>query len=383
MEITIKTLMGLEEVLAKEVSKLGGTEVSTGIRIVTCQGDMDFVYRANLELRTALRVLLPIDKFMAHNENGLYAAIQQIDWSKLVDKDGSIWIDVACQSDRFSNTQYLARLVKDSIVDQFRDRTGVRPNVSKYDSDLRLNLHIGKKGHAVISADSSGEGLHRRGYRGRTGAAPLNEVLAAGLLLLADYDGSTPFIDPMCGSGTIVCEAAMIAANVAPGMHRQFGFQRWSDFNAAKFGEFRQAAYDKQKTPLHPIVGADQDGLCIQLAKIAAERIGLVDYIDWQEQKFQDLIPPAPAMDASPGGHLLTNPPYDLRLKVSDIEELYREIGDTLKRHYDNYAAFLFSANRDALKRVGLRTSQKLILMNGQLEARMQRYDMYKGKGEG
>lgn len=379
MEITIKTLMGLEEVLAKEVKMLGATDIETGIRMVTCQADMDFVYRANLELRTALRILLPIDKFMAHNENTLYASIQEIDWGKLVDKDGSIWIDVVCQSDRFRNTQYLARLAKDAIVDQFRDRTGVRPNVSKDNTDLRLNLHISKKGHAVISADSSGEGLHRRGYRGRTGAAPLNEVLAAGLLLLAGYDGTTPFVDPMCGSGTIVCEAAMIAANVAPGMNRQFGFQRWPNFDAAKFGEIRQAAHDNRRTPAHPIVGADQDGLSLQLAKIAADRIGLVASIDWQEKKFQDLMPPAPVVDASPGGFLLTNPPYDLRLKSQDIDELYREIGNTLKQRYEDYAAFLFSANRDALKRVGLRTSQKLILMNGQLEARMQRYDMYVG----
>lgn len=376
MEITIKTLMGLEEILAQELQELGAKQVKTGIRMVSCEGDMELVYRANLELRTALRVLLPIDKFMAHNEKSLYGMLRETDWSNFVAKDGSIWIDVVNQSDRFRNSQFLAQLTKDAIVDQFRDKTGSRPNVSKDNPELRLNLHIGKKGHAVISADSSGEGLHRRGYRGKTGAAPLNEVLAAGLLKLADYKGDTPFIDPMCGSGTIVCEAAMIAANHAPGLNRKFGFQQWPDFDAALFSTIRQAALDRKTAAQHPIWAADVDGLSLQLAKIATDRIGLSKAITWQQSEFQDLTPPAAAA-SSPGGILLTNPPYDLRLKTGDIAGLYKEIGDTLKKKYSNYSAYLFSANRDALKSVGLRTSRKIILMNGQLEARLQKYDMY------
>lgn len=379
MEITIKTMMGLEELLAKELQALGARNIEPGIRMVSCEGDLTLVYRANLELRTALRVLLPIDKFMAHNEKSLYESVKMTDWSNFVSKDGTIWIEVTCLSDRFRNTQYLSRLVKDAIVDQFRDKTGIRPSVEKNNPELRLNLHIGKKGHAVISADSSGDGLHRRGYRGRTGAAPMNEVLAAGLLKLAGYDGSLPFIDPMCGSGTIICEAAMIAANQAPGMFRQFGFQQWPDYDAELFGTLRQAAHDRQKTPEQPIVGSDQDGLTLQMAQIAADRFSLNKYITWQENKMQESTPPPPLKDVTPGAIMVTNPPYDLRLKSDDIEGFYKEIGDTLKQRYDNYAAFLFSANRDALKRVGLRTSQKLILMNGPLEARMQRYDMYKG----
>ncbi|PHI18375.1 RNA methyltransferase [Lewinellaceae bacterium SD302] len=380
MEITIKTMMGLEDILASELKVLGAKDIETGIRMVSCQGDMKLVYRANLELRTALRVLLPIDKFMAHNEKGLYTMLRETDWSKFVGKDGSIWIDVVNQSDRFRNSQFLAQLTKDAIVDQFRDKTGDRPNVSKDNPELRLNLHIGKKGHAVISADSSGEGLHRRGYRGRTGAAPLNEVLAAGLLMLAEYDGSVPFVDPMCGSGTIACEAAMIAANHAPGLHRKFGFQQWPDFDAELFSDVRQAALDRKIRPAHPIVAADRDGLSLQLAKIAADRIGLNAAISWVESDFQTLEPPKANSEDTPGGVLVTNPPYDLRLKTGDIDGLYKEIGDTLKKRYDNYAAFLFSANRDALKNVGLRTSRKIILMNGQLEARLQKYEMYLGK---
>lgn len=378
MEITVKTMMGLEDILAEEIRQLGGTNIQKGLRMVSFEGDMKMVYRANLELRTALRVLLPVDKFMAYDESSLYRMLRKTDWSNFVAKDGTIWIDVVNQSDRFRNSQFLARLTKDAIVDQFREATGERPGVEKNNPELRLNLHIGKKGHTVISADSSGEGLHRRGYRGKTGAAPLNEVLAAGLLLLAGYDGNAPFIDPMCGSGTIICEAAMIAAHAAPGLQRSFGFQQWPDFDAELFSDVRQAALDKKRKPPHPIVGADQDALSLQLANIATDRLGLSAYVSWKESKVQQLDPPK-AIDAQPGGYMITNPPYDLRLKTGNIDQLYREIGDTLKQRYENYAAFLFSANRDALKSVGLRTSRKIILMNGQLEARLQRYDMYRG----
>lgn len=379
MEITVKTMMGLEEVLATEIENLGGTNITKGLRMVSFEGDMKLVYRANLELRTGLRVLLPIDKFMAHDERSLYRMLRKTDWSNFVAKDGTIWIDVVNQSERFRNSQFLARLTKDAIVDQFREATGERPSVDKEKPELRLNLHIGKKGHTVISADSSGDGLHRRGYRGKTGAAPLNEVLAAGLLLLAGYDGSAPFVDPMCGSGTIICEATMIAAQFAPGLHRTFGFQQWPDFDAELFSDVRQAALDRKRRPPYPIVGADQDGLSLQLAKIASDRLGLTANISWVESKLQDLQPPTPN-DENPGGYLVTNPPYDLRLKTGNIDQLYQEIGDNLKQRYSGYSAFLFSANRDALKKVGLRTSRKIILMNGQLEARLQQYNMYQGK---
>lgn len=381
MEITVKTLAGLEDTLSEELKILGANEVATGIRMVTCRGDQRLLYRANLELRTGLRVLRPIDKFMAYDERSLYRMLRKTDWSQWVDADGSLWIDVVNQSRRFRNSQFLARLTKDAIVDQFREKTGQRPDVVKEKPDLRLNLHIGKKGHTVINADASGEGLHRRGYRGKTGAAPLNEVLAAGLLKLAGYQGQAPFVDPMCGSGTIALEAAMIATDTAPGLQRQFGFQRWLDFDADLFSEIRQAALDRRRTAPHPIVGADRDELSLRLGEVAATRLNLNNTINWQPTEFHQLTPPDALAD-TPGGFLVTNPPYELRIRTGNVEALYTQIGDTLKAKYAGYAAFLFSANRDALKKVGLRTSKKIPLMNGPLEARLCRYDMFTGRIE-
>lgn len=292
--------------------------------------------------------------------------------------DGTLWVDTVNQSRRFRNSQFLSRLTKDAIVDQFREQTGERPGVEKESPNLRINLHIGKMGHTTLSIDSSGEGLHRRGYRRKTGQAPLNEVLAAGLLALAGYQGEQPFIDPMCGSGTIIIEATMLAAKIPPGIYRDFGFQQWPDFDPALWGEIRQTAYDQRRTPPHPIIGADQDLLTLQMAKVALERMKIDGFVSLKEGEIQQLSPPTALADVQPGGILLTNPPYELRIKTGDIEKLYQEIGDAFKQFYAGYSAWLFSANRDALKRVGLRTSRKIPLMNGPLEARLQRYDMYK-----
>ncbi len=378
MELIIKTMAGFEEVCAQELRQLGATEIEIGRRMLHCQGSSDLLYAANIHLRSALRVLLPVAKFMSYDESSFYRMLKKTDWSQYLQQDGTLWIDTVVQSERFNNSQFVARLAKDAIVDQFRENTGVRPSVEKEQPDLRINIHISKLGHTTVSLDSSGEGLHRRGYRQHTAAeAPLNEVLAAGLLLLAGYDGSLPFIDPMCGSGTILCEAAMIAAQRAPGAYRDFGFMAWPNYQAESFLALQKAARDQERRPAQPIVGSDLAFKAVADSREALKSIDMLGYVQLSTNPIAASVPPSPLEDRQPGGILLTNPPYELRMRTGDIEALYQSIGDTFKQKYKGYKAWLFSANRDALKHVGLRTSRKIPLMNGPLEARLQAYDMW------
>ncbi|MBC6993686.1 class I SAM-dependent RNA methyltransferase [Neolewinella lacunae] len=374
----ITTFAGLEEVLAAEITALGATEITVGRRVVRCQGDKTFRYRANLELRTAIRVLREVGQFRANNEQTMYDRLRGIDWAPWLKVDGNLWIDVVTQSERFRNGVYLAQLAKDAIVDQFRAKTGERPSVSKDNADLTIHLHVGRANEVTVSVDASGEGLHRRGYRNRTGGAPLNEVLAAGLLALAGFDGEVPFCDPMCGSGTLVAEAATIAAHQAPGLHREFGFQRWPDFDADLWSSIRQAALNRIRRPPYPILGADIDELTTNLAKITVDRTGLLPYVEFRASDFTKLLAP-PAIRPAAGGLLVTNPPYEMRLQTGDILGLYQSIGDALKQHWAGYTAWLISGNPDAIKSVGLRTSQRIPLMNGPIEVRFCRYDLYEG----
>lgn len=336
------------------------------------------MYRANLELRTGIRVLTEIANFRAHDEQAMYDQLKAIDWSPYLKKDGNLWIDANTQSERHRNAVYLSQLFKDAIVDQFRDRTGERPSVSKEDADLTLNLHVTRRNEVSVSLNSSGESLHRRGYRKRTGGAPINEVLAAGLLLFAGYDGEVPFVDPMCGSGTIVAEAAMISARQAPGINRSFGFERWPDFDAGLWAGIRQDARDRQRTPPHPIIGSDKDELTARLAKLSLDRTGLLPHVTIYEQDFIDLASPSPVAEEN-GGLLVTNPPYELRLQTGDIQGLYSMIGNTLKQHWKGYNAWIISGSSDGIKSVGLRTSKRIPLMNGPIEVRYVKYELYDG----
>ena len=310
-KFAIPTLAGLEDLCAAQVSAAGGQDVRTGRRVVYCTGDQRFRYQANLELRVGLRVLEELTVFRADTEQRMYDRLKAIDWSPWLEKDGLLWIEVVTQSNRFRNGVYLAQLTKDSIVDQFRERTGERPSVDKDNADLYVSLHVSRDNQVTVALNSSGESLHRRGYRRRTGGAPLNEALAAaGLLGLAGYDGETPFVDPMCGSGTIVAEAAMIAARQPPGLHRNFGFERWPDFDRELWSEIRQAALDQRRTPPHPILGSDVDELTVSMAKITLDRTGLLPHVTFYNQDFRDLAAPKP-ISAEAGGTLVTNPPYE------------------------------------------------------------------------
>ncbi|MFT5999340.1 MAG: putative N6-adenine-specific DNA methylase [Neolewinella sp.] len=343
-----------------------------------CNGDKDFLYRANLNLRSGIRVLVNLAEFTANNEQEMYDQLKAIDWSPFLEKDGNLWIDANTASEYHRNAVYLSQLFKDAIVDQFRDKTGERPSVSKEEADLRLNLHVTRNNEVSVSLNSSGDGLHRRGYRRKTGGAPINEVLAAGLLLLAGYDGEVPFVDPMCGSGTIVVEAAMIAAHQAPGLHRKFGFERWPDFDIELWSSIRQEALDARRKPPHTILGSDIEELTVSLAKVSLDRTGLLHHVQFETQPF-DLLQAPPIQDEEAGAMLVTNPPYEMRLTTGNIEAFYQMIGDTLKQQWKGYSAWIITGSPAGLKSVGLKTSRRIALMNGPLEVRFVRYDLYDG----
>ncbi|WP_116124299.1 class I SAM-dependent RNA methyltransferase [Lewinella sp. IMCC34183] len=378
LSLALPTFAGLEEVLAAEATELGLTSVEAGRRVVTARGDRTLLYRANLELRTAVRVLLSIDRFTVTHEQSLYDRLRAINWRPYLPVEGSLFVDVVDPGGWFRNTHFIAQLTKDAIVDQFRDKYQARPSVDKSNPDLRINLRIHGRGEVDLSLDSSGDGLHRRGYRRRTGEAPINEVLAAGLLGLAGYRGEQPLVDPMCGSGTILAEAALLATHRAPGLLRSFGFERWPDFDRAEWATVRQAALNRIRTAPYPILGGDIDGVAVAISRATLDRAGVLPSVRLEESPFAALDPPTSDVP----GLLVTNPPYELRLQTGRIEEFYAEIGDTLKQRWPGYTAWLVSANPAAVKRVGLRSARKIPVMNGPVEARFVRYDLYRGSAE-
>ncbi|WP_420460417.1 THUMP domain-containing class I SAM-dependent RNA methyltransferase [Neolewinella sp.] len=377
LDLAFPTLAGLEEVLAAELRELGVTDLQAGRRVVTGRGNRTLVYRANLELRTALRVLINIDAFRADREQELYDRLRATNWRAYLKPEGTLYIDVVDPGRWFRNTHYIAQLAKDAIVDQMRDKYQTRPSVDKGNPDLRIHLRIHGEGEVDLSVDSSGASLHRRGYRRRTGEAPINEVLAAGMLAIAGFTGEQPFVDPMCGSGTILAEAVMRATYRPPGLLRSFGFERWPDFDPAEWGSLRQAAMDRIVPLRQPILGADIDGVAIAVARATLDRAGVLPLVELRTSAFADLTP-LPVSPETPG-LLVTNPPYEFRMETGDIEGFYRGIGDTLKQRWAGYTAWLISANARAVKRVGLRTSQKVPLMNGPVETRFCKYELYSG----
>ncbi|MEM6397046.1 MAG: THUMP domain-containing protein [Bacteroidota bacterium] len=371
VQITIKTLSGLESVLAQELKNFGANAIQLGRRLVRCEGDLRLLYRINLEARTALRVLTPIKRFTATSDKSLYHGVRDIEWVHYLSVDGTLWIDVVNQSKRFRNSQYLAQKCKDAIVDQFRSTTGRRPSVSKENPQLRLNVHINQRGKATLSIDSSGDGLQRRGYRSSGGQAPLNEVLAAGLLMLAGYDGESIFVDPFCGSGTLIAEAALMAARKAPGLNRRFGFEQWRNFDAELYTDLRKSLIQNEQKPPYPILAGDKDEAQLALAKSSLTKLGLYDHVTWHHGDFESL-PLSKSQSL-----VVTNPPYDLRVQSGDIESLYQRFGDHLKHNFMGCTAWVLSGNRPALKRIGLKPSEKIPLKNGPLDADFWRFELY------
>jgi len=378
MKLLVKTLAGLEGVLARELDALGAKKVEPLVRAVACEGDLTLLYRANLELRSALRVLLPLAAFRVRNEDELYREIGRIDWSVHMDVDDTLAVDAVSNSQQLPHSKYVALKTKDAIVDQFRRRHGRRPSVDVKAPTLRINVHVWRE-QCTVSLDSSGDSLHKRGYRTQALAAPINEVLAAGMILLSDWRRDGPFLDPMCGSGTILIEAALFAHHIPPQLHREhFGFMRWKTYDADRWNAVHRQARQAVQPFDHPLLGYDRDFGAVKVAQHNALAAHLEGKVHIERQRFERLEPPLGAP-----GLMMMNPPYDERMGAGNINVLYSTIGDRLKQHFPGYEAWIISSNKEALKHVGLRPSKKITLYNGALECKFQKYELYRGSRKG
>jgi putative N6-adenine-specific DNA methylase len=371
-----KTIFGLEEVLSTELQRLGAKDVEVHNRAVSFTGDKGFMYKANISLRTALRILVPITTFSITDEKSLYTAIQSINWDDFIDVTDTLAIDTVLNSDLFTHSQYLSQKAKDAIVDQFRAKYGERPSVELDKPTLRIHLHVFKDS-CTVSLDSSGESLHKRGYRDKTNLAPLNEVLAAGMILLSGWDKRSTFIDPMCGSGTILIEAALIANNIPPGYYREaYSFEGWKKylpFDEALYNTIFDAAIDKITNHEQKILGGELSPNVAKKAKENIKHAKVDDIVSIKVSDMKDFEVPAGR------GVVIMNPPYGERMVKDNIDELYKAIGDTFKKNFSGYDCWVLSSNMEAFKQVGLRPSRKIALFNGQLECRFMKYEMYQG----
>ena len=369
-----KTLFGFEDILAKELTQLGAMEVEKGVRNVSFVGDKGFMYKANLGLRTAIKILKPIHSFRVNREEDLYKNVKNMKWEDYLKPSGSLAVDATVHNSVFTHSQYTALKTKDAIVDRFRDQTGERPNVDLRFPDLKINVHIDRQ-RCTISLDTSGESLHRRGYKTATNIAPINEVLAAGLIIMSGWDGQTDFMDPMCGSGTMLAEAAMIACNIPPNlMRKEFAFERWEDWDVDLFEKIEESLLKKTRDFHHKIIGYDKSPSAVAKAKENIRNAHLDEFVHIQHEDF---------FKTQKGGdeklHMVFNPPYGERLENLNVEEFYGNIGTTLKHGYPNTNAWLITSNLEALKFVGLRPSRKIKVFNAKLEARLVKYEMYEG----
>jgi putative N6-adenine-specific DNA methylase len=372
-KMVAKTFFGFEEILANELKNLGAQDVEQGVRMVSFKGDKGFMYKANLSLRTALKILKPIYFFKANNEQALYKGISGVNWSKFINANQTFVIDATVHSDYFNHSEFVSQKSKDAIVDQYRERTGQRPSIDKVYPDLRINIHIDKD-QVSVALDTSGNSLHQRGYRTATNIAPINEVLAAGILLLSGWDGQTDFLDPMCGSGTFLAEAAMIACNIPANINRkEFAFEKWNDWDNELFDSIVDSQLKKVREFHHSIKGYDKAPSAVLKAKDNIKNANLSDYILVEERNFFDT-----EKDVEGKLQIVFNPPYDERLDIQ-MEAFYKNIGDTLKKNYPATNAWFITGNLEALKFVGLKPSRKIKLFNASIEARLVKYEMYEG----
>ena len=365
--------MGLEPVLAKELTLLGANDVKIGRRMVSFTGDKEMMYRANFQLHTAIRILKPILHFKARSADDVYEEIKKIDWADYLEDDKTFAVDSVVFSEEFRHSKFVSYKVKDAIVDQFREKTGKRPNISVANPDLRLNIHIAED-LCTLSLDSSGESLHRRGYRQESVDAPLNEVLAAGMIMMSGWKGDTDFIDPMCGSGTILIEAALIAKNMAPGLFRkEYAFEKWSDFDAELFDEIYNDE-SQEREYKHHIYGYDVDIKAVNTAIQNIKAAGLSDVISVKQQDFKDFTQPEEK------SIIITNPPYGERISTPDLLGTYKMIGERLKHHFKGNDAWVLSYREECFDQIGLKPSIKIPLYNGSLECEFRKYQMFDGK---
>ncbi|WP_299765837.1 THUMP domain-containing protein [uncultured Dokdonia sp.] len=368
-----KTFFGFEKILANELRNLGAGNVEIGVRNVSFDGDKGFMYKANLCCRTAIKILKPIAEFRVMNEDDLYRRVQRMNLRSFLSVDRTFAINATVSGDTFTHSQYAAFKVKDAIVDKFRKEEKVRPNVDTKYPDVRLNVHI-QNNWCTISLDSSGASLHHRGYRTKTNIAPINEALAAGLILMSGWEGQSDLLDPMCGSATMLIEAAMIAANVPANLNRkEFAFEKWDDWDPDLYDLIEASALKKVKDFNYKIIGYDKAPSVISKARDNIKNAQLEDFITIKEQNFFDS-----KKEGNDFLQLVFNPPYGERLPIA-MEAFYAEIGDTLKSSYPGSHAWFITSNMEALKHVGLRPSRKIKLYNGSLESRFVKYEMYEG----
>lgn len=372
-ELIAKTFQGLEEVLAQELTELGASNIEIGRRMVSFTGDKAMMYRANFCLRTAIRILKPIKHFSAKTADEVYEAVKSIEWENYLDNMSSFAVDAVVFSNEFRHSKFVAYKVKDAIVDYFREKTGNRPSVRINNPDVSFNIHVAED-QCTLSLDSSGESLHRRGYRQEQVEAPLNEVLAAGMILMTGWRGECDLIDPMCGSGTIPIEAALIARNIAPGVFRkEFGFEKWKDFDQELFDSIYND--DSQEREFnHKIYGYDNNPKANEIATHNVKAAGVTKDVILKIQPFQQFEQPAEK------SIIITNPPYGERISSGDLLDLYQMIGERLKHAFTGNDAWILSYRDECFDQIGLKPSVKIPLFNGALECQFRKYQLFDGK---
>ena len=373
MKILIKTLQGLEEVLMKEVELLGGQNIKKRKRAVECEGKLPFLYEANLNLRTALRILVPIYEFSACNGTELYNQVKIFDWSQFLGISQTYAIDNTIFSEYFTHSKYAVLKMKDAIADQFREKFDLRPSVNTEKPDILFNLHA-YQDKFTISLDSSGRLLNQRGYRERGHQAPLNEVMAAGLLKLSNWNKSIPLIDPMCGTGTIIIEAVLMGLNIPPQLNQdEFGFKNWNNFQPLMWNRIKAEAKSKIRSAPLMITGGDIDGNAVALAKRALKKLRMGRDVRIKHIAFENFIPKFQS------GMIITNPPYGRRIG-EEVDNLYKKIGDTFKKKFPGFNAWILSSNVSALKKLHLKPTEKIDLFNGALRVKFCKYNLKEGK---
>ncbi len=375
-EMIAKTFQGLEEVLAKELIALGANNVEIGRRMVSFTGDKAMMYKANFHLRSAVRILKPIMHFKASSADEVYEVIKSIGWEQYLGCNSTFSVDSVVYSDAFRHSKFVAYRVKDAIADYFSEKYGERPSVRLNNPDLIFHIHIAGE-ECTLAFDSSGESLHRRGYRVETGAAPINEVLAAGMIMLTGWDGQCDFIDPMCGSGTLLIEAALIARNIAPGVFRQgYAFEKWNDFDSELF----KSIYDDdsgEREFSHKIYGYDVDGRMVACARRNAKSAMMADVIEVECRDIKDFEQPAePAI-------MVVNPPYGERLRLENLLQVYKDLGSRLKHAFQGNEAWVISSSYDCFDQIALKASARIPLHNGDLDCEFRKYELFSGKYSG
>ena len=369
-----KTFYGFEEILSDELLRIGAQKIIKGNRNVSFYGDKGFMYKSNISLRTALKIIKPIKEFRFNDINEYYKKIYEIKWENFLDSNSSFLINsLVFNSKIFNNSKFTSLKAKDAIVDRFRNKFNKRPSINSFNPELKIEIHVNRD-LCTVSLDSSGESLHKRGYKKYNSAAPLNEVLAAGIILMSDWDKKSDLLDPMCGTGTFLIEAAMIARNIAPNLNRlDFAFEKWKDWDENLFETIEESVKNKEIEFEHKLYGFDISSAMVKKAEKNIEISNLGVDIEIVKKDFLTSI-----KTDNDKLHILINPPYDKRISV-DVNELYKKIGNTLKNNYLHSNVWLISANLEAIKSIGLKSSKKIKLFNANLESRLLNYNIYPG----